>query len=537
MNHSVTLGTRIAIVTGVLAMALLITAWYGLHTLGTLNDNFALATGQTAHKLELAGVLNDTESDMAVGQRGVILFTYAKDPARTAVAERLFQDSSIRFRQAAAEFRSLETTERERQILAQVDGDMSLWLAAYGDLQRLAQSGDPDGATRVLSERITQHYVATGKNATELVQLCDQLLRQQTDDAESRVSTARWLLTLLMVLGAAATAAALMTARSVSRQVRTCAAEMLEGSRQVSAAAAQVASSSQSLAQGTSEQATTLQETSSSAAEIAAITRKNAENSKAVAGLMTDAAQLVSAANRNLEEMVQSMKEINGSSAKISKIIGVIDEIAFQTNILALNAAVEAARAGEAGMGFAVVADEVRNLAQRSAQAAKDTASLIEESIARSNGGSARLDSVAGSIHQITNSSSQVKALVDEVNAASHEQARGIERISSAVGQMDQVTQRSAAGAQESAAAGEELAAQAQTLYSAAVRLRALVDGGTSVAVSIDSAAGPREAAEVGSLRISEQEDLMHRHTAEPMFVHATPVRGRGAFPLDDDEV
>ena len=149
-----------------------------------------------------------------------------------------------------------------------------------------------------------------------------------------------------------------------------------------------------------------------------------------------------------------------------------IDEIAFQTNILALNAAVEAARAGEAGMGFAVVADEVRNLAHRSAQAAKDTAALIEESIGKSNEGSRKLDLVAKSIQQITGSSTQVKTLVDEIDVGSQEQSRGIEQISMAVGQMEKVTQRNAANAEESAAASEELAAQARSLYETVERLR-----------------------------------------------------------------
>ena len=196
-----------------------------------------------------------------------------------------------------------------------------------------------------------------------------------------------------------------------------------------------------------------------------------------VSGLMTETSHRVEDANHNLEEMVQSMKEINTSSEKISKIIRVIDEIAFQTNILALNAAVEAARAGEAGMGFAVVADEVRNLAHRSAQAAKDTAALIEESIAKSNEGNKKLQLVAGSIQQVTGSATQVKVLVDEVDVGSQEQSRGIEQIATAVTQMEAVTQRSAANAEESAAASEELAAQAQTLYDVAERVRALVSG------------------------------------------------------------
>jgi methyl-accepting chemotaxis protein/methyl-accepting chemotaxis protein-1 (serine sensor receptor) len=173
--------------------------------------------------------------------------------------------------------------------------------------------------------------------------------------------------------------------------------------------------------------------------------------------------------------MVNSMKEINASSDKISRIIKVIDEIAFQTNILALNAAVEAARAGEAGMGFAVVADEVRTLAQRSAQAAKDTAALIEESIGRSHEGSTKLEQVATAIHGITESASKVKTLVDEVNLSSEEQAKGVDQISRAIVQMEQVTQKSAATAEQSASAGEELSAQSQTLRQVVRELHEMV--------------------------------------------------------------
>ena len=152
-----------------------------------------------------------------------------------------------------------------------------------------------------------------------------------------------------------------------------------------------------------------------------------------------------------------------------------IDEIAFQTNILALNAAVEAARAGEAGMGFAVVADEVRNLAQRCAQAARDTASLIEESIQRSGEGSARLDLVTEAIRAVTGSTVQVKGLIEEVSLGAREQNRGIELISASVREIEQVTQAAAASTEESAAAGEELTAQAENLRVSVARLRSLV--------------------------------------------------------------
>ena len=163
------------------------------------------------------------------------------------------------------------------------------------------------------------------------------------------------------------------------------------------------------------------------------------------------------------------------ASEKISKIIRVIDEIAFQTNILALNAAVEAARAGEAGMGFAVVAEEVRNLAQRSAQAARDTASLIEDSIGKSHAGKAKLDLVAEGVHNITTSVAEIKSLMDAVNQSSADQARGIEQIAKAVGHMEQVTQTAAAHAEQSASAGEELSAQAVATNEIVDKLSSLV--------------------------------------------------------------
>jgi methyl-accepting chemotaxis protein len=173
--------------------------------------------------------------------------------------------------------------------------------------------------------------------------------------------------------------------------------------------------------------------------------------------------------------MVVQMNEIGNSSNKIARIIKVIDEIAFQTNILALNAAVEAARAGEAGLGFAVVADEVRNLAQRCAQAARDTAGLIEDSISTSRDGHARLDQMAGNVRAMTENLTKVKSLVDEVNMGSQEQARGMEQIARAAMQMEQVTQRTAASAQESASAGTDLNSHADALRALVHEMRDMV--------------------------------------------------------------
>jgi methyl-accepting chemotaxis protein/methyl-accepting chemotaxis protein-1 (serine sensor receptor) len=373
-----------------------------------------------------------------------------------------------------------------------------------------------------------------GKQTDELIDLESQVLQSERQATADKVSTIRWVLGLLAAAGLVVVGFCQLQVHKAIGELRRNAAEILEGSRQLAGASGQIASSSQSVAQGASEQAATLEETSSSATEITAVTRKNAENTRSMAGLMTETARLVEHANHSLDEMVQSMKEINGSSEKISRIIRVIDEIAFQTNILALNAAVEAARAGEAGMGFAVVADEVRNLAQRSAQAARDTALLIEESIAKSNGGSARLDQVAASIRQITSSASQVKTLVDEVDVGSQEQARGIEQIATAVGQMQQVTQRVAANSEQSAAAGEELSAQAQNLHTIVERLRGLLGDISDGAAR--PAAGSRQVAALAAMPASVHSRRAGFGESGPIPQPARAASGRNDFPLDDSE-
>jgi methyl-accepting chemotaxis protein/methyl-accepting chemotaxis protein-1 (serine sensor receptor) len=232
--------------------------------------------------------------------------------------------------------------------------------------------------------------------------------------------------------------------------------------------------------------------------------------------------------------MVVAMGEITAGSGKISKIIRVIDEIAFQTNILALNAAVEAARAGEAGMGFAVVADEVRNLAQRSAQAAKDTAGLIEDSIAKSNGGKAKVDEVALAIHTITDEFSRIRGLVDEINVGSEEQAKGTSQIGRVISQMEQSTQKSAAGAEESASVAEQLTAQSRALSDVVNRLAGMLgrdvtklpQSAPRVELSRKSSPAPVLTPRLATVRSRE---------AEPELIPAMVSLSKNDFPLDDD--
>jgi methyl-accepting chemotaxis protein len=267
------------------------------------------------------------------------------------------------------------------------------------------------------------------------------------------------------------------TARSITQPIMTAAEQLSSGAKETSAAAGQVSVASQKLAQGATAQAASLEETSASLEEMAGVTNRNAESANRANDLTRQARKVADAGADDMQRMTAAMHEIKTSSDDIAKIIKTIDEIAFQTNILALNAAVEAARAGEAGMGFAVVAEEVRALAQRAAQAARETADKIEGAISKTTQGVQISGKVSASLAEIVEKVRTVDELVAEVSTASREQSQGVKQIATAVNQMDQVVQSNAAGAEESASASEELTAQSMTLQHIVEQLHALISG------------------------------------------------------------
>jgi methyl-accepting chemotaxis protein len=286
------------------------------------------------------------------------------------------------------------------------------------------------------------------------------------------------LLGLVIALAAGVVVSFAFSHRLV-KALKLIAGTLSAGAEQTAAAAGQVSAASQSLAEGASEQAASLEETISSLEEMSSMTQRNADHAQQANTLAQQARRAADAGAADMVAMATAMSDIKSSSDDIAKILKAIDEIAFQTNILALNAAVEAARAGEAGMGFAVVADEVRNLAQRSAQAAKETAAKIQGAIAKTAQGVDLSGKVAAGLAEIVEKARQVDELAAEVATASREQSQGIAQLNSGVTQMDKVTQSNAASAEESAGAAQELNSQAASLKTAVIDLLQLVEGGT----------------------------------------------------------
>ncbi|MCC6697708.1 MAG: CZB domain-containing protein [Candidatus Hydrogenedentes bacterium] len=316
---------------------------------------------------------------------------------------------------------------------------------------------------------------------------------------------------------------AFFIARSVNGPLRRIMAALRSAAEQQRAASEEVASSSQQMAEGASEQASSLEETSASLEEMSSMTKQNADNATQARSMAKNTREGAERGQSATDRMSLAIQKVKKSSDETAKILKTIDEIAFQTNLLALNAAVEAARAGEAGKGFAVVAEEVRNLAQRCAQAARNTATLVEESQHDADASVEVSGEVTTILVDIVANSRKVEQLVDEVSAASAEQAKGVDQINIAVAQMDKVVQNNAASAEEAAGASEELSAQAESLLGVVSELVALVGGGEHRGAQI-----------AGDERRYDAVAHSRQAPARRLTDHALPARHERAISIAD---
>lgn len=354
--------------------------------------------------------------------------------------------------------------------------------AKYSDIRKRLMAASTENKTElaveILDRDLTPAYDAYIAAIQGLVNYSRTEAEKAGADAKNAVVRSRVLLIggiLTVVLIGIATA--WFITRSVSKTISSIADVLQKSADQLTSASQEVSSASHSLADGANHQAASLEETSASLEELSSMTSRNAENAGQANQIAGKARSAADQGATEVEVMNRAMQGIQSASDEIKKIIKTIDEIAFQTNILALNAAVEAARAGEAGAGFAVVAEEVRSLAQRSAQAAKDTATKIEGAISQTTQGVDISTKVTSHLTSIADMIRQVDHLVSEMTTAAREQSQGIGQITIAVAQMDKVTQSTAAQAEESASAASELNSQAESLRDAVATLMALVGG------------------------------------------------------------
>ena len=338
--------------------------------------------------------------------------------------------------------------------------------------------GDRAAIDNLMHGPLTRSYESHLAAILEVVEMSIERNKSDETIAARRIRQG----TLILVsLGAAILGMVILIGFFINRFIATSLRQVIDslaaGSGSITTASAEITVNSRRMAEAAGEQASSLEETSASLEQMSSTTKRNSDNARQANGMADDARAAVEKSRTTMLRMSEAIGQIKGSSDQTARIIKTIDEIAFQTNLLALNAAVEAARAGDAGKGFAVVAEEVRNLAQRSAEAARNTSALIEQSQKHADKGVAVSQEVAGDLTRIVESVGNLSSLIGEVATASIEQAKGIEQIGSAVTRMDKLTQAGAANAGESASASEDMAARASELHHTVNTLVSIVTG------------------------------------------------------------
>lgn len=501
--NNIRIGVRLGVAFGFILLLLVIVALTGFNRVQSLGETADTLAGSRYQKAAAATNLRYYSTDLSRLVRNVVL---ADAPDRKAAFKNDYDKVNDKITATVDQVDAMLKAPRSRELITLIRSSGSQYLAFSDDVVALGMAGKRDEATQLLLGPRYQTQVDYLKAISELVSFQEQQMQQARSAAEEERNAATVLLTSLSAAAVLlAAAAAWLITRSITRPLNvtlaaaqriargdlsqavpisgrdetgmllTAVAEMQDSLAQtvstvrrnaesVAAASLQIAQGNSDLSQRTEEQASALEQTAATMSELSVTVRNNADNARQAAQLAVNVREVARQGNEVTADISGTMKSIGESSGRIADITSVIDSIAFQTNILALNAAVEAARAGEQGRGFAVVAGEVRTLASRSATAAGEIRQLIEANSASVRAGSTLASRSVTTMAEIASSVGQLSDTVEEITAASAEQARGIEQVGIAVTEMDGATQQNASLVEESASASQSLREQASLL-------------------------------------------------------------------------
>ena len=428
------------------------------------------------------------------------------------------------------------TSAQERAVADKINDQLTLFIASVDRVIPLLEKGNVTDASDEYKQRFLPVALALAAAATEDIEMNGRMAKRAADEAAELATQTIWLVSALAACGAIlATIVATVLVRAITRPLvqavsvansvaagkldnfiqassrdeigqllgalKTMSERLTEtvrgirdSSESVNVAAGQIAAGNMDLSARTEEQASSLEQTAASMTELTETVRQNADNARQANTLATNAREMTDAGSKAVEMMVETINEITSDSAKIADITGLIEGIAFQTNILALNAAVEAARAGEQGRGFAVVAGEVRALAQRASAAAKEIKDLIEVSSTKVERGAQQAGEVSMNMGKVSSAIGRVSDIVGEITAASDEQSKGIQQVHQAITQIDEVTQQNAALVEESAAAAQSLQEQSGRMKTEVAFFRTVGEAPSASRTTLSAPAKPKQA-------------------------------------------
>jgi len=497
------IGQKLGLSFGIIVSLLLIISVIAYLRVDQLKNELDLTNKDRYPKIVQAHIIKDELNEIARNMRNILLMT----DAEALKAEYANMDESTTIITKAIEtLDKTITSKRGRQDLDALQAARQQFLAARAKFSQVARDGNKEEALVLLLKEVRPAQIKYFNVLGDLITYQTSLMEAATAEAEiiaiqTRIiiiglSTAALLISSLLaffttrlitrpmheavalankvaggdlscdiqVTSTDETGQLLLALKGMNDSLASIVGEVRAGTDTIATASSQIAAGNMDLSSRTEEQAGSLEETASSMEELTSTVKQNADNARQANQLAVSASDVAQKGGDVVAQVVQTMVSINDSSKKIVDIIGVIDGIAFQTNILALNAAVEAARAGEQGRGFAVVASEVRNLAQRSAAAAKEIKTLISDSVEKVGAGTRLVDQAGATMEEVVQSVRRVTDVIAEISAASNEQSTGIEQINQAIVQMDEVTQQNASLVEESAAAAESMQNQASSL-------------------------------------------------------------------------